>query len=124
MAAISCGRLSAGASIRACSLARLTLALLTSGSLRNARSTRPARLAQVMPWIGRSKVVMVRLPVTSWLQDQPCPHGKVKHSVQCRRGMQSQAVATHGDAVATYFAGLQFQRLPAQLGDAVPARAG
>ena len=47
--------------------------------------------------------------VTSWLQDQPYPHGKVKRSVQRRRGMQSQTIAAHGDTVAAHLASLQVQ---------------
>jgi hypothetical protein len=50
------GSMRSSTSTWARSLARLTVAFFTPGTLRNARSTRPAQLAQVMPVMGKSNV--------------------------------------------------------------------
>ena len=58
-----------------------SLTALAPLTLLNARSTRPAQLAQVMPLMGRSNVMesdIGRTPCRRCLQDQPCHAGKVK----------------------------------------------
>jgi hypothetical protein len=62
----------------------LTLTAEAPMTLLKARSTRPAQLAQVMPAIGRLKVVdsdIGHAPCRRYLQDQPCHAGKVKRHV-------------------------------------------